>query len=60
MYFADYIFKYILFVEKFGILIKISLKFVPDCPISSKSASVYVMACCPLPKAMLTKIYEAL
>ena len=39
-YFADDIFRYIFMNEKFFILIKISLKFVPKGPIDNKPALV--------------------
>ena len=42
--FADEIFKYIFVNEKFRILSRISLKFVPKGPINNKSALVQVMA----------------
>ena len=41
---ADNIFKCIFVNEKFCILIKISLKFVPKGPIDNNSALVYIMA----------------
>ena len=43
-HFADDIFKCIFVNEKFGILIRISLKFVAKGPIGNKSALVQVMA----------------
>ena len=42
--FADDIFKCIFMDEKFCISIRISLKFVPKCPIDNKAALVQVMA----------------
>ena len=50
--------------ENFGILIQISLKFVPKNPIDNKSALVQVMACRlfgdkPLPEPMLTQSTDA-
>ena len=42
--FVDDIFKFIFMNEKLRILIRISLKFVPDGPIDNKSALVQVMA----------------
>ena len=44
--FADDIFKCIFFNEKFCILLQISLKFVPKCPINNTWALVQVMAWC--------------
>ena len=41
---ADYIFKCIFMNEKFCILIRMSLKFVPKGPIDNKWALVQVMA----------------
>ena len=41
---ADNIFKWIFMNEKFCILIRISLKFIPKGPIVSKSVLVQVMA----------------
>ena len=41
---ADDIFKRIFLNENVSILIQISLKFVPECPIDNKSALVQVMA----------------
>ena len=43
-HFADDIFKCIFMNEKFCILIRISLKFVPKDPVDNKSALVQVMA----------------
>ena len=62
-HFADNIFKYIFMNEKFCILIRISLKFVPKGLISNKSALVQVMAWCrtgdkPLPEPMLTQFTD--
>ena len=59
-HFADDNFRCILVNKKFCILIKISLKFVPDCSIDKKSALVQVMAwrrtCAkPWPEPMLTQ-----
>ena len=53
------LFKCIFVIEKFCILIQISLKFVPKGPINNKSALVQVMAWCwtgdkPLTEPMLT------
>ena len=42
--FADNIFKFIFLIEKFCILIQISLKFVPKGPNDNKWALVQVMA----------------
>ena len=42
--FADDIFRYIFVNEKFCILIKISLKFLPEGPIDNNSALVQIMA----------------
>ena len=58
-HFSDGIFKCIFLIEKFGIVIQISLRFVPKGSINSKSALVQVMACRlfgdkPLPEQMLT------
>ena len=52
------------FNEKFYILIKISLKFIPKGPIDNKAALVKVMAWCrigdkPLPEPTLTQITDA-
>ena len=57
-------FKCILINEKFCILIRISLKFVPKGPIDKKSALVHVMAWRwtgdkPLPKPMPTQFTDA-
>ena len=57
-YFADDIFKCISMNEKFCILIKISLKFVPKGLIDNKTALVQVLSWCrssgkPLPEPML-------
>ena len=62
--FADDIFKCILMNEKFCILIKISLKFVPKGLIDNKTALVQVMAWHrtgnkPLPEPMLIKFTDA-
>ena len=62
--FADDIFKCIFVNEKFCILIKISLKFVPKSLIDNKAALVQVMAWRragdkPLPEPMLTEFTEA-
>ena len=40
---ADEIFKWIVVKENFGIMIKISLKFVPWGPTDNKSVSVQIM-----------------
>ena len=58
-HFADNIFKCMFMNEKFYILIRISLKFVPKGADDNKSVSVQVMAWCrtgnkPLPEPMLT------
>ena len=50
--------------ENFGILIRISLKFVPKCPIDNKLALVQVMAwrlfgAKPLREAILTLITDS-
>ena len=57
-HFADDTFKYIFMKENLGILIKISLKFVPEVPFDNKSALDQVMAWCqtgtkPLPEPMM-------
>ena len=62
--FTDDIFKYIFVNEKFCILIKISLKFVPKGPIDNKTALVQVMAWRrrgdkPLPEPVLTQFIDA-
>ena len=59
-YFPEDIFKYILMNEKFCILIRISLKFVPKGPINNIPTLVPIMACCligdkPLSEPMLTQ-----
>ena len=41
---TDHIFRCIFMNEKFYILIKISLKFVPKCPIDNNTTLVYIMA----------------
>ena len=61
---ADAIFKTIFFNENIGILIEISLKFVPSISIDNKSALVQVMAWRrtgdkPLPESMLTQFIDA-
>ena len=63
-HFADDRFKCIFMNEKWCILIRISLKFVPKGPIDNVSALVQVMAWCraggkPLPEPVLTQ-YAAL
>ena len=63
-YFADYIFKCIFVNEKFGILIWISLKFVPKGAVDNESALVQLMAWHqagnkPLPEPMLTQFTDA-
>ena len=63
-YLADDIFRYIFVNEKFCILIKISPKFVPKCPIDNTSVLVQVMAWRwtgdkPLSQAMLTRFTDA-
>ena len=45
-HFADDIFRYIFVNEKFCILIKISLKFVPEGPVDNYSALIWIMARC--------------
>ena len=62
--FADNFFKYIFLNEKFCILIKISLKFVPKGPIDNNPALVQVMAWHrigdkPLSEQMLTRFTDA-
>ena len=62
--FADDIFSCIFMNEKFGILIHISLKFVPGCPIGNIAALVQVMAWTrtgdkPLLEPMLTQFTDA-
>ena len=47
-HFADDLFRCIFVNEKFCILIKISLKFVPKRPIDNNSALVWIMACRPI------------
>ena len=57
-HFADDIFKCIILNEKFCILIRISLKFVPMGPIDNKSALVQLNSLTPnkpLPETMLTQ-----
>ena len=61
---ADDNFKGIFLNENDGILIKISLKFVPRSPIDNKPALVQVMAWHlwgdkPLPEPMLTQFTDA-
>ena len=61
---ADEIFKCNFVNEKFLILIKISLKFVPKGPIDNKAALVQVMVWRrtgdkPLPEPMLTQFADA-
>ena len=61
---ADDIFKCIFLNEKFGIVIRISLKFIPKDPIDNKWAMVQVMAWCrtgdkPLPGPMITQFIDA-
>ena len=63
-HFTDDIFKCIFMNEKFCILIKISLQFVPKSPIDHKPALVYVMAwrrpgAKPLTEPMLTQFTDA-
>ena len=63
-HFADDIFRCIFVNEKFCILIRISLKFVPEGVIDHKPALVQVMAWCqtgdkPLPESMLTQLIDA-
>ena len=63
-HFVDHIFKYIFMNEKFYILIRISLKFLPKGPFDNKSALVHVMAWHqtgdkPLPEPMFTKFTDA-
>ena len=55
-HFVDDIFRCVFVDEKFCILIKISLKFVP---IDSKWALVQVMTECLLPEPILTQFYDA-
>ena len=57
-HFADDIFKCIFMNEKFGILIRISLKFVPNGPIDNKPALFQAMAWCR-PEPMLTHLTDA-
>ena len=66
-HFADDIFKCIFFNENICISIKISLKFVPKCPINNIPALVQIMAWCrpgdrPLSEAMMVngRIYASL
>ena len=61
---ADDIFKCIFLNEKFYVLIKISLKFVPNGPIDNNPALVQVMAWRrigdkPLSEPMLTRFTDA-
>ena len=61
---ADDIFNCIFLNENDRILIKISLKYVPSCPIEHKPALVQVMAWCrtgdkPLPGPMMTQFTDA-
>ena len=61
---ADDIIKRIFLNENVGILIEVSLEFVPKGPIDNKSALVQVMACrrtgdMPLPEAMMTQFTGA-
>ena len=63
-HFADEIFKCIFLNEKFCILIRISLKFVPKDPNDNKWVLVQVMAWCrighkPLPESMLIQFTDA-
>ena len=63
-HFADNIFKCIFMNAKFGILIYISLKFVPKAPIDNISVLVQVMAWRqtgdkPLSEPMLTQFTDA-
>ena len=62
-HFADDIFRCIFVNEKFCILIKISLKFVPKGPICNNPALVQIMACRrigdkPLSEAMLIRFTD--
>ena len=61
---VDYIFKCIFLNENDGILIQISVKFVPDGPIDNNPALVWIMAWRrtgdkPLSEPMLTKFTDA-
>ena len=63
-HFVDDIFRWIFLNEKFCILIKISLKFVPDGPIDNNPALVQIMAWRgigdkPLSEPMLTQFTDA-
>ena len=63
-HFSHYIFRSIFMNEKLCILIPISLRFVPKCPVDNKSALVQVMAWrktgdMPLPEPMLTQFTNA-
>ena len=63
-HFADDVFKCIFVNEKFYILIKISLKFIPKGPIDNKAALVQVMPWRrivdkPLPEPMLIPFTDA-
>ena len=63
-HFAGDIFKCVSMNEKFCMFIKISLKFIPKCPIDNKAALVQVMVWCkagekPLPELMLTPFTDA-
>ena len=63
-HFADDLFGCILVNEKFCILIKISLKFVPEGTTDNNPALVYIMALCrignkPLSEPTLTRFTDA-
>ena len=62
--YTDDIFRYVFMNEKFCILIRISLKVVPKCPIDNKPALAQIMVWCrtgskPLSEPMLTQIADA-
>ena len=63
-HFANSIFKHIFVNEKFCILIKVSLKFVPKGPIKNNAALVEILAWCRiceklLSEPMLTRFIDA-
>ena len=63
-HFAEVIFRYVFANEKFRILIKISLKFVPNGPIDNNAALVSIVACRrmgvkKLSEPMLTRFIDA-
>ena len=52
---ADDIFKLIFLNENSGILVKVSPKFVPKCPINKLPTLVQIMACCLISNKPLFK-----